>query len=290
MSMGSWSQRVEVAPRPQRRGWRLITGNVPNTSRTYIALLDGGIESATSARDRISPEIAFQDVVPELGAGWTLSQSESDWEVELEEEKFVECIYGHEISVSDTIEEYRTLLASEHPMSNAWSASVTEKEADWERLGDRMYESVGRIFDVGAVSPVMMADFLFRVYERHTTWLETLSEQLNRRLPGISLSRTLQVWNLSEDEAAKIFNVSSQTVKQWLEQGIPSEMEQMLSDVAAATDLLTHYLKRDRIPAVVRNPIDSLDGCSLMTLLTDHDTKGLLETCRNMFEFERANG
>ena len=232
----------------------------------------------------------YEAELSEQNTGWMLSQNDSDLEVELDEEKFLESIPGYEKTIFDVTEDSVALFAGEHILSNSWNANMTEKEVDWEHLDERMYMGVDRPFSVSTVSPRAMADLLFHTYESDTTWLETLSEQLNRRLPGISLSRTLQVWNLSEDEAAKIFDISNKTIKKWLKQGIPSGMEQPLSDVAAATDLLTRYLKRDRIPAVVRKPIDRLGGRSLMDLLADHNTRGLLETCRNMFEFERANG
>ena len=232
----------------------------------------------------------YEDEISEQNTDWMFSQNESDLVVELDEKKFLESISGYEKAIFDVTEGSVALFAGERTLSNSWNANMTEKEVDWELLDERTYENVGRPFSVSAVSPRAMADLLFHTYESETTWLETFSEQWNRRLPSISLARTLQVWNLNEDEAAEIFGVRSRTVKQWLDQGIPSEMEQRLSDIAAATDLLIHYLKRDRIPAVVRRPIDSLGGRSLMTLLSDRDTRGVLETCRNMFEFERANG
>ena len=43
-----------------------------------------------------------------------------------------------------------------------------------------------------------------------------------------------------------------QAIGKWLRQGAPAERKTVLSDLAAATDLLVHYLKRDRIPAAAR--------------------------------------
>ena len=44
-----------------------------------------------------------------------------------------------------------------------------------------------------------------------------------------------------------IFGVNPQAIGQWLHQGIPHERARAISGLAAATDLLVRYLKRDRI-------------------------------------------
>ena len=76
----------------------------------------------------------------------------------------------------------------------------------------------------------------------------------------------MEVWGLSQAEAARLFGVSRQALGKWLQHGIPAERAQAVSDLAAATDLLVHYLKRDRIPAVVRRPIHALEDASLLDL------------------------
>ena len=53
---------------------------------------------------------------------------------------------------------------------------------------------------------------------------------------------------LSQAEAARLFGVSRQALAKWVHHGIPSDRVRAVSDLAAATDLLVHYLKRDRIP------------------------------------------
>ena len=94
------------------------------------------------------------------------------------------------------------------------------------------------------------------------------------RRTGEPLARAIEVWNLSQAEMATLFDVSYQA--------------SMAADFVAATDLLVHYLRRDRIPAVVRRPIPALDGTSLLDLLKQRDTQALLTACRDMFRFERA--
>ena len=62
-----------------------------------------------------------------------------------------------------------------------------------------------------------------------------------------------------------------------------------VAGLAAATDLLVRYLKRERIPAVVRRPIPALGGVSLMHLLDRGDTRKLQGACRDMFRFDRVH-
>lgn len=69
---------------------------------------------------------------------------------------------------------------------------------------------------------------------------------------------------------------------------MPVERAKAIADLAASTDLLVRYLKRDRIPAVVRRPVAALENRSLLDLLADGDTTTLLEACRDMFLFDRA--
>mgnify|MGYP000091147065 CR=1 FL=1 len=98
----------------------------------------------------------------------------------------------------------------------------------------------------------------------------------------------LAVWGLSQAQTARLLGISRQAVGKWLERGAPTERAALVCDLAAATDLLTHYLKRDRIPAVVRRPIPACENLSLLDLLEQGRSAQLLELCRQMFSFEQA--
>ena len=104
-----------------------------------------------------------------------------------------------------------------------------------------------------------------------------------------SLPNTLAVWSLNQSEAARQFGVSRQTISKWLENGIPTKRLESVANLAAATDVLIHYLKRDRIPAVVRRPIPEQANKSLLDLLGEGKTKEILEICRNMFNFQAVS-
>ena len=139
------------------------------------------------------------------------------------------------------------------------------------------------------LGPEEAAEEIFRAHKHESAWLDAFAECLDRRRAGESLARTLEAWNLSQAEAARLFGVSRQAVGKWLRHGVPAERARAVSDLAAATDLLVHYLKRDRIPAVVRRPIQSLGGVSLVNLLSKGDTRAVLAACGDMFRFERAH-
>ena len=141
---------------------------------------------------------------------------------------------------------------------------------------------------VGELDPREAAEQLLQTDTVDAAWLDTFSEYLDRRRSGLSLAQTLALWDLSQSEAARLFGVSRQALSKWFRQGIPSERTQATADLAAASDLLVRYIKRERIPAVVRRPIPALDGVSLLDLLERGRTGELLKTCRDMFDFERV--
>ena len=140
------------------------------------------------------------------------------------------------------------------------------------------------------LDPEEAALHVFAAHGHEDAWLDAFADSLDRRRAGQTFARTLRAWGLSQAEAARCFGVSRQAIGKWLRKGAPAERKTILSDLAAATDLLVHYLKRDRIPAVVRRPINALDGVSLLELLAAGDTRGVLAACREMFAFEQVHG
>ena len=145
----------------------------------------------------------------------------------------------------------------------------------------------GRVgVEVGGFDPSAMVDFLVLASGDSDHWLESLAEHLYRRLPSVGLKRVLSVWSLGGQEAADGFGVSQETLESWLQHGVPDDISEPLANLSAATDVLLHYLKADRIPAVVRRPARRLGGKSLVDLYSERDTAGILESCRSMFRFE----
>lgn len=137
-------------------------------------------------------------------------------------------------------------------------------------------------------NPVEVAEEL--IDSHPPEWIDAFSEALQRQRMGGALRRVLQTWDLSQSEAARRFGVSRQSVAKWLSSGVPANRASAVAELSAATDLLEHYLKHDRIPGVVRRPAMALGGRSLLDLL-EADTKGgVLDACRAMFDFARAQG
>lgn len=85
-------------------------------------------------------------------------------------------------------------------------------------------------------------------------------------------TRMIAAWNLSQAEADRIFGGGM--------------LPQTIFELAEATDLLHRYLRADRIPVVVRSPVQAQDGMSLLEILDQGDTARLLMTCREMFRFD----
>lgn len=121
-------------------------------------------------------------------------------------------------------------------------------------------------------------------------WLDAFTDSLERRRSGRNLGRILAVWGLSQSEAGRRFGVSRQAVAKWLADGIPTDRAQAVADLSAATDVLVRYLKRDRIPAVVRRPIPVAGDETLLDLWSASRYRDVLITCRAMFDFAGAHG
>jgi hypothetical protein len=120
-------------------------------------------------------------------------------------------------------------------------------------------------------------------------WISELTEELLRRQRGRELERVAQVWQLSRRELGELFGVSRQAVTKWLAGGVPSDRAEQVADVEAMTDLLERYLKRERIPAVVRRRAPRLDGASLVELVRDGRSPDALRLTRAMFTFTDAH-
>jgi hypothetical protein len=97
-------------------------------------------------------------------------------------------------------------------------------------------------------------------------WARELLRALEDRVRLAPLERLLSTWDLSAAGAARVFGVTRQAVAKWRGSGVPEDRLVALGDLAAATDVLERYVRRDRIPAVVRRSSDLLGGRSLLEL------------------------
>lgn len=121
--------------------------------------------------------------------------------------------------------------------------------------------------------------------EHDDAWVAELTDELERHRSGRRLTRVMRLWGLSRTELASLFGVSRQAVSKWITDGVPADRTEQVADVEAVTDLLDRYLRRDRIPAVVRRRAPRLDGSSLVELIAAGRSQDALRWTRQMFAF-----
>ena len=119
-------------------------------------------------------------------------------------------------------------------------------------------------------------------------WTRQLIDELDRTVRTDPLDRFVTLWDLSNAAAARVFGVSRQAFSKWRAAGPPASRSIGVADLAAATDLLDRYVKRERIPAVVRRPADLLGGRSLLDVAEQGDTHAVLECVAAMFDLRRT--
>ena len=118
-------------------------------------------------------------------------------------------------------------------------------------------------------------------------WARSLVDELDRAVRSQPLERFVELWGLSNAGAARVFGVSRQAFSKWLQNGPPAARCGAVADLATATDLLDRYVKRERIPAVVRRPAALLDETSLLDLATSGDTRAVADSVIAMFDLRR---
>lgn len=132
--------------------------------------------------------------------------------------------------------------------------------------------------DPGAAAARLLAD-------HDDAWVSALTDELDRQLRAHRLERIMRLWGLSRTDLGAMFGISRQAVSKWLIHGVPPERRALVADVDAITDLLDHYVKRDRIAAVVRRRAPRLGDRSLIELITAGGSAEALELTRQMFAF-----
>lgn len=119
-------------------------------------------------------------------------------------------------------------------------------------------------------------------------WLRTLIDDLDQRIRSRPLERLLTLWNLSAAQGAQLFGISRQAFMKWLKAGPPAERAEAVAALAAATDLLDHHLKRERIAAVVRRKSPQLSGKSLLDLASAGEYAKVRSAIERMFDLRRV--
>lgn len=136
-----------------------------------------------------------------------------------------------------------------------------------------------------SIAPEEMASEL--VESADADWLRDLVDALDRRVRTEPLRRMTTLWDLSNAAAARIFGVSRQAFSKWLATGPPADRVDDVTAVDDITAVLDRYVKRERIPAVVRRQSPRLGGISIIERLEDGDYEETSEVVRSMFDLRR---
>lgn len=119
-------------------------------------------------------------------------------------------------------------------------------------------------------------------------WARQLVDELDRTIRTDPLERFTELWDLSNSAAARVFGVSRQAFSKWLQVGPPASRAAAVIDLSTATDLLDRYVKRERIPAVVRRASPGLGDVSLLDLAAQGETRAVAESVAAMFDLRRV--
>lgn len=119
-------------------------------------------------------------------------------------------------------------------------------------------------------------------------WVRRFLDELDRLERTQPLERFTRLWDLSNARAAACFGISRQAFAKWIDAGSPSHRAPDVADVAVTTDLLDRYLRRDRIPAVVRRSAPALGGTSLLALVEKGRFRKARTAVEQMFDLRRV--
>lgn len=142
-----------------------------------------------------------------------------------------------------------------------------------------------RDMDTSVAASVMARDL---IESADPDWLRELVDALDREVRTAPLERLLALWDLSNAAAARLFGVSRQAFSKWLVSGPPAERADDISAVDTITDLLDRYVRRDRIPAVVRRTSGRFDDSSIIEMLEQGDYARTADLTAGMFDLRRV--
>lgn len=119
-------------------------------------------------------------------------------------------------------------------------------------------------------------------------WLRHLVDALDREVRTEPLARLGALWDLSNAAAARLFGISRQAYSKWLASGPPADRVDHVTAADNITTLLDRYVKRERIPAVVRRPSERFGDRSIVERLEDGDFEETESLVRETFDLRRV--
>jgi hypothetical protein len=117
--------------------------------------------------------------------------------------------------------------------------------------------------------------------------LRQLIDRLDHQLNASPLQRTVRLWDISATQLGQMFGISRQAASKWLAEGPPAARRDQVAVLGQTTDLLDQWVKRERIPAVVRRPVDMLGGRTRLEAALSGDFEALRDEVADTFDLTR---
>ena len=120
-----------------------------------------------------------------------------------------------------------------------------------------------------------------------TALLRQIVDRLDHQLNASPLQRTVRLWDISATQLGEMFGISRQAASKWLSDGAPAGRRDQVALLGQAPDLLDQWIKRERIPAVVRRPLDELGGRSRLDVALAGEFELLRDELADTFDLTR---
>jgi len=117
--------------------------------------------------------------------------------------------------------------------------------------------------------------------------LRRIVDRLDHQLNAGPLQRTVRLWDISATRLGEMFGISRQAASKWLSDGAPAGRRDQVALLGQATDLLDQWVKRERIPAVVRRPVEQLGGRSRLDVALAGEFGLLRDELADTFDLTR---
>ncbi len=117
--------------------------------------------------------------------------------------------------------------------------------------------------------------------------LRRIVDRLDHQLNASPLQRTVRLWDISATQLAEMFAISRQAASKWLADGAPASRRDQVALLGQATDLLDQWVKRERIPAVVRRPVEVLGGRTRLEVALAGEFELLRDELYDTFDLTR---
>jgi len=117
--------------------------------------------------------------------------------------------------------------------------------------------------------------------------LRRVIDQLDQELASRPLDRVARLWDVSATQLGRMFDVSRQAATTWLHEGPPAARADQIALLDQSSNLLEQWIKRERIPAVVRRPVEQLGGRSRLDVALAGEFETLRAELLDTFDVSR---